>query len=159
MKFEKITDNKIKIFFSTDDFNSKNISPKVLFSNNYIIQNLLNTFLEKAKDELNFKVNDEQLLLEAISCTDGFVFTITKISPYLFEYNSMTNIYKFENFENFVCFCTYIKNMKISFNTNFSLYFYNNNYYLCYLNDSKLNIILKEFATQVKNISRNFWNS
>lgn len=159
MKFEKITDNKIKIFFSTDDFNSKNISPKVLFSNNYIIQNLLNTFLEKAKDELNFKVNDEQLLLEAISCTDGFVFTITKISPYLFEYNSMTNIYKFENFENFVCFCTYIKNMKINFNTNFSLYFYNNNYYLCYLNDSKLNIILKEFATQVKNISRNFWNS
>lgn len=159
MKFEKITDNKIKIFFSTDDFNSKNISPKVLFSNNYIIQNLLNTFLEKAKDELNFKVNDEQLLLEAISCTDGFVFTITKILPYLFEYNSMTNIYKFENFENFVCFCTYIKNMKISFNTNFSLYFYNNNYYLCYLNDSKLNIILKEFATQVKNISRNFWNS
>lgn len=159
MKFEKITDNKIKIFFSTDDFNSKNISPKVLFSNNYIIQNLLNTFLEKAKDELNFKVNDEQLLLEAISCTDGFVFTITKILPYLFEYNSMTNIYKFENFENFVCFCTYIKNMKINFNTNFSLYFYNNNYYLCYLNDSKLNIILKEFATQVKNISRNFWNS
>lgn len=159
MKFEKITDNKIKIFFSTDDFNSKNISPKVLFSNNYIIQNLLNTFLEKAKDELNFKVNDEQLLLEAISCTDGFVFTITKILPYLFEYNSMTNIYKFENFENFVCFCTYIKNMKISFNINFSLYFYNNNYYLCYLNDSKLNIILKEFATQVKNISRNFWNS
>lgn len=159
MKFEKITENKIKIFFSTDDFNSKNISPKVLFSNNYIIQNLLNTFLEKAKDELNFKVNDEQLLLEAISCTDGFVFTITKILPYLFEYNSMTNIYKFENFENFVCFCTYIKNMKISFNTNFSLYFYNNNYYLCYLNDSKLNIILKEFATQVKNISRNFWNS
>lgn len=159
MKFEKITDNKIKIFFSTDDFNSKNISPKVLFSNNYIIQNLLNTFLEKANDELNFKVNDEQLLLEAISCTDGFVFTITKILPYLFEYNSMTNIYKFENFENFVCFCTYIKNMKISFNTNFSLYFYNNNYYLCYLNDSKLNIILKEFATQVKNISRNFWNS
>ena len=159
MKFEKITDNKIKIFFSTDDFNSKNISPKVLFSNNYIIQNLLNTFLEKANDELNFKVNDEQLLLEAISCTDGFVFTITKILPYLFEYNSMTNIYKFENFENFVCFCTYIKNMKISFNINFSLYFYNNNYYLCYLNDSKLNIILKEFATQVKNISRNFWNS
>ena len=102
MKLKKITDNKIKIFFSTDEFNSKNISPKVLFSNDYITQNLLNTFLEKAKDELNFKVNDEQLLLEAISCTDGFVFTITKISPSLFEYNSMTNIYKFENFENFI---------------------------------------------------------
>ncbi len=159
MKLKKITDNKIKIFFSTDEFNSKNISPKVLFSNDYITQNLLNTFLEKAKYELNFKVNDEQLLLEAISCTDGFVFTITKISPSLFEYNSMTNIYKFENFENFIDFCTYIKNMELNFNTNFSLYFYNNNYYLCYLNDSKLNIILKEFATQVKNISRNFWNS
>ena len=59
MKLKKITDNKIKIFFSTDEFNSKNISPKVLFSNDYITQNLLNTFLEKAKDELNFKVNDE----------------------------------------------------------------------------------------------------
>ena len=159
MKLKKITDNKIKIFFSTDEFNSKNISPKVLFSNDYITQNLLNTFLEKAKDELNFKVNDEQLVLEAISCTDGFVFTITKILPSLFEYNSMTNIYKIENFENFIDFYKYIKNMKLNFNTNFSLYFYNNNYYLCYLNDSKLNIILKEFATQVKNISRNFWNS
>ena len=31
MKFEKITDTKIKIFFSFDDMNKNHISKKILF--------------------------------------------------------------------------------------------------------------------------------
>ena len=41
MRFEKITDNKIKIFFSFDDMNKNHISRKILFSNNAFSQNFI----------------------------------------------------------------------------------------------------------------------
>lgn len=134
MKFEKITDSKIKIVFTAKDLISSNISSKDFFTDNSISQEILEYILLKAEMELGFKAEDCKLLVEAIKYSGGgLAFTITK----LFENNtipSISLIYQFESFENFLNLCTYIKNMHIhdleNFSEQFSLYTYHNTYYL-----------------------------
>ena len=58
MRFEKITDNKIKIFFSFDDMNKNHISRKILFSNNAFSQNFIQSVLKSAEQNLNFKIEN-----------------------------------------------------------------------------------------------------
>ena len=61
MRFEKITDNKIKIFFSFDDMNKNHISRKILFSNNAFSQNFIQSVLKSAEQNLNFKIENENV--------------------------------------------------------------------------------------------------
>ena len=63
MRFEKITDTKIKIFFSFDDMSKNHISKKILFSNNPFSQNFIQYVLKTAEQNLNFKVDDENILV------------------------------------------------------------------------------------------------
>lgn len=80
MKFEKITDTKIKIFFSFDDMNKNHISKKILFSNNPFSQNFIQSILKIAEKTLDFKIEDKNILVEILNYGDGCVFIITKIS-------------------------------------------------------------------------------
>ena len=73
MRFEKITDTKIKIFFSYDDMNKNHISKKVLFSNNHFSQNFIQSILETAEQNLNFKIEDENILIEILNYNDGCI--------------------------------------------------------------------------------------
>lgn len=158
MRFEKITDNKIKIFFSFDDMTKNHISKNILFSNNAFSQNFIQSVLKSAEQNLNFKIEDENILVEILNYNDGCVFTITKV-----DYNFIENIgnnifYKFNKFEDFLEFCTYIKNMNWSVFESFSLFLLNNTYYLHSINNisNNLDSILCEFSTKKDFSSRIF---
>ena len=138
MKFEKLTDSKIKVIFTAKDLILNNISTKEFFADSSISQKLLEYLLLKAENELDFKTEDCKLLVEAVKYSGGgLAFTITKLA----DYNKATPIsliYKFENFADFLDLCTHIKNTTIinleNFSEQFSLYLYNNTYYL-FIND------------------------
>ena len=149
MRFEKITDNKIKIFFSFDDMNKNHISRKILFSNNAFSQNFIQSVLKSAEENLNFKIENENILIEILNYNDGCVFTV----------NIGNNIfYKFNKFEDFLDFCTYIKNMNWSVFESFSLFLLNSTYYLHSFNNisNNLDSILCEFSTKKDFSSRIF---
>ena len=147
MKFEKLTDSKIKIIFTTKDLIVNNISTKDFFTDSSISQKLLEYLLLKAEMELDFKAEDCKLLVEVVKYSSGgLAFTITKLEDY-HRTTSISLIYKFADFEDFLNLCTYIKNMNIanleSFSEQFSLYIYHNTYYLFINNylDIPLNLI------------------
>ena len=158
MRFEKITDTKIKIFFSYDDMNKNHISKKVLFSNNPFSQNFIQYVLKTAEQNLNFKVDDENILVEILNYNDGCVFTITKVDSDFIENVGNNIFYKFNSFEDFLAFCTYIKNMNWSVFESFSLFLLNNTYYLHSFNNisNDLDTILCEFSNK-KDFSSRFF--
>ena len=133
MRFEKITDNKIKIFFSFDDMNKNHISRKILFSNNAFSQNFIQSVLES-------------------------VFTVIKVDSNFIENIGNNIFYKFNKFEDFLDFCTYIKNMNWSVFESFSLFLLNSTYYLHSFNNisNNLDSILCEFSTKKDFSSRIF---
>ena len=158
MRFEKITDTKIKIFFSFDDMSKNHISKKILFSNNPFSQNFIQYVLKTAEQNLNFKVDDENILVEILNYNDGCVFTITKIDSDFIENVGNNIFYKFNSFEDFLAFCTYIKNMNWSVFESFSLFLLNNTYYLHSFNNisNDLDTILCEFSNK-KDFSLRFF--
>lgn len=141
MKFEKLTNSKIRIIFTLEDMINNNVSAEGFFSDKLISQKILQSLLIQAEKEIGFKADDCKLLVEAISSSDGgVIFTITKLSTYdkinlKNKLNiSPTLIYKFENFDNFLDLCTYLNNIDNidlkNISKNFSLIVYNNEYYL-----------------------------
>ena len=54
MKFEKITDEKIKIIFNIEDMKSHNISSQTILDSSTFSQELLQTMLTKAEEEVGF---------------------------------------------------------------------------------------------------------
>lgn len=155
MRFEKITDNKIKIFFSFDDITKNHLSPQMLFSNNSIFQDFIQSVLKSAENNLNFKVDDENILIEILNYNDGFVFIITKMNSAFIENIGNNIYYKFNCFNDFLDFCTYIKNMNWSVLESFSLFILNNSYYLYSFEDipNDFDNILCEFCS--KKINQN----
>ena len=150
MKFEKLTDNKLKIIFTADDMSLNNVSTKAILSNNSISQKLLQSLLSKAEQKVGFKADDCDLIVEAVSINGGIIFTITKITSDHDLYNNLNLIYKFESFENFLDFCTYLNNMNFNDYTGFSLFLYNKKYYLSVGANNKrfsdLKLLLGEFG-------------
>lgn len=160
MKFEKITDTKIKIFFSFDDMNKNHISKKILFSNNPFSQDFIQSILKIAEKTLDFKIEDKNILVEILNYGDGCVFIITKISTDFIENIGNSMFYIFDNFEDFLSFCTYIKNMNWSILESFSLFSLNNTYYLHPFGDISTNLdsVLCEFSLKKDFSSRIFRN-
>ena len=165
MKFEKITDTKIKIILSVKDLETSNISVENILSNSADSQKLLENIISKAEKELGFNPGDSQLLIEALSQTNGnCIFTITKILddiPCCKEF-SKSFIYKFDTFDNFINLCNFLNNFSYlnfkDFSKKFSLIFYNNTYYLQALDTQKFAHILcfikpflDEFGADVSN--------
>ena len=83
MKFEKLTDTKIRISISSKDMEKNNLSAENIFSNSADSQKLLDTMIARAEKEIGFKPEDSKLLVEAIIlANDECVFTITKLGNY-----------------------------------------------------------------------------
>ena len=81
MKIEKLTDNKIRVIISLDDFKKNNIDVNSFLEKNVNPQGLLFDILKKAEEEVDFHTDGCKLLIEAYSSSDDiFVFTITKFS-------------------------------------------------------------------------------
>ncbi|MCL2355524.1 MAG: adaptor protein MecA, partial [Oscillospiraceae bacterium] len=58
MKFEKLTENKIRIILNLDDLHEKNIDFHSFMSNSLESQDLFFDMLEKAEKEIGFNTRD-----------------------------------------------------------------------------------------------------
>lgn len=152
MKFEKLSENKLRIILNLDDLADKHIDYHSFMANSTDTQNLFLDMLDKAEKEVGFVTKDYKIMIEALVTSNGeFIVTITRYLPNEFfssttkkkslkvkrKYTTNTNhisIYAFNSFENYCLFCsslnsTIIKNInKIS--KNISLYMLKNTYYL-----------------------------
>ena len=82
MKFEKLSENKIRITLSIQDLAEKEIDFHVFMSNSIESQDILLDMLEQAKKETGFDPENYNLKIEALAMADtSFVFTITKEVP------------------------------------------------------------------------------
>lgn len=175
MKFEKITENKIKIFLSLSDLQKENIDYHSFMSNSPSAQNLFLNILNEASLKLNFDTNNCKLLIETLSVSNEiFIFTITKqkistlskkkLVAVKRKYPLITSnycIYRFSLLDDFIDFCQGLKNLKFSAS---ALYFYNNFYYFYVdtvnIEEKQLNFFynyISEFANFIEPDS--FFNS
>lgn len=152
MKFEKLSENKLRIIFNLDDLADKHIDYHSFMANSADTQNLFLDMLDKAEKEVGFVTKDYKIMIEALVTSDGeFIVTITRYLPNeMFsgpnkkkslkvkrKYTTNTNhmsIYSFNSFENYCLFCsslkgTIVKNIN-KFSKNISLYMFKNTYYL-----------------------------
>ena len=79
MKFEKINDNKLKIFISSDELPESETLDE-LMSDSDIARNEFLAILDEAYNKVGFDTNNYKIKIDAKSSYDGgFVFTVTKI--------------------------------------------------------------------------------
>ena len=171
MRFEKITDNKIRIILNLEELSNNNINISDFINNDPKTQKFFLDILNKAEKDFGFYTKDCKLLIEAFSSLDEvYVFTITKFSPKKKKttlklkrqkHKSFSSyaVYKFDSFDEFCNLCELVDNSNLPITNickKISLYSYNNTYYLVfsklnlsYRNFKKLFSIISEFATAV----------
>ena len=163
MKFEKITDTKIRVILDVIDIKTHNLSTQTIFADSNYPQEFLKSILITAEEKIGFKVDDSKLLVEAImSSKQEFVFTITKLTEqdYINENISNFSAFKFNNFDDFIALCKFLNNLSDlnlnAFSKNFSLISYNNTYYLYNKNTENyfvlldyMNTIFSEFGNKI----------
>lgn len=177
MKIEKINEDKLRIILTSNDLQEKNIDIHSFVSNSIESQKLFWDMLDEAEKQTGFKAQNCQLVIEALAVNGGnFILTVTKVksdevasklktkkakvsakikNPKLSE---STNIYKFDDFENFISFCKFIPKKQVpALLDDVCLYEYENEYYLTFKLLStdikaltKLASMLSEFGTYVK---------
>ena len=125
MKFEKLSENKIRITLSIQDLAEKEIDFHVFMSNSIESQDILLDMLEQAKKETGFDPENYNLKIEALAMADtNFIFTITKeipeektkLSKKKFKIrrkslnpSSTQAVYCFSNFDDFCSFLYFLK--------------------------------------------------
>lgn len=152
MKFKRLSENKLKIIVESgeipncgnfDDFIGDSSAARDTFIN----------ILDKACNQVGFNTKDYKVKIDAAILSNGnIVFTVTKlvklknsriaVTPRKIPKAPKSNgtsisdliIYKFESFDDFGHFCSYLKKIKIynvrSFAESVELYTYNGSYYL-----------------------------
>lgn len=149
MKFEKLTDTKIRIRISLKDMELNNLSVENVLSNSTNSQKLLDNMIARAEKEIGFRTGDSRLLVEAIVlANDECVFTITKIQDdkICCPITSNTFIFKFDQFDDFINLCTFLNNFNFlclkDISKNFSLVYCKNAYYLKFVEMGNSSIVL-----------------
>lgn len=180
MKFEKLSENKIRVTLTMQDLDEKEIDFHVFMSNPIQSQSILLDMLEEAKKEVGFDPEDYNLKIEALSLADtNFIFTITKVIPEI-EKNktakkrftvkkkslmpsSTQAVYNFRSFDDFCGFLQLLeKSNLLTFAEkvahSISLYRYKENYYLLMehispevVNKIKFYANITEFAKYITN--------
>ena len=137
MKFEKLTNTKIKIIISQEDLKLNNLSIDNILSNSISSQKLLNNVILNAEKELNFKTDNSDLLVETVILNNSeCIFTISKLSDNPISDNRKNNllVYEFNSFDDFIKLCHFLKNFSFlclnDISKSFSLILYNNTYFL-----------------------------
>jgi len=81
VRIEKISPNKIRIFISREDLQAWNIDFNSVTGNTPAAQDMFWAFMEQAEREVNFVVDDSQLIVEAMSdCANGLFMLVTKVT-------------------------------------------------------------------------------
>ncbi|MBR1802724.1 MAG: adaptor protein MecA [Clostridia bacterium] len=179
MKFEKLSDTKIRITVTIQDLVEKDIDFHVFMSNSIESQNILLDMLDEAKKQTGFDPEDYNLKIEALAMADSdFIFTITKIVPdekgklskkkftikrKEVDFSATQTAYCFNSFDDFCGFVQFLRdNFELDDVKNIAesvvLYTYQGLYYLvmgniCVDIASKLKFyaIITEFAKHVTN--------
>jgi len=147
MKIEKINENRIQIIFNDTYLKENNIDVHSFMANSIESQALFLNLLDRAQNEVGFITDNYKLSIEAIALTDGtFIITVTRIEKENLKSvhvhakrknitnNSHTQIYKFNNFDDFCNFEnfleTIIPNQTNKLSSSNALYKYNNCFFL-----------------------------
>lgn len=165
MKFEKITDAKIKISISLQEIQANHLTIEEILANSINSQTLLEALICKAESEIGFVPENAHLLIEVLAPSNKeCVFTITKLLDNNSRISSDLFVYKFNKFDDFMCLCKFLNNFSYlhikNFSKNFSLIFYNNTYFLRLLNGKNLyclfdfyRSLFSEFGEDVSNVA------
>ena len=174
MKFEKLSENKIKITLSMRDLEEKEIDFHEFMSNSLETQDLFLDMLEEAEEKIGFKTRNCKVKIEALAMTeDDFVLTITKFPSdavktklYVTPKRKIKSkrktpnmtlsylIYQFNSFDDYCNFIEFLLNHSLSDANKIAkeayVYLYNNSYYLILHNlDSeyhKINTIISAIS-------------
>lgn len=179
MKFEKLSENKMKITLSNSDLELKNIDFKSILDNPTESRSLFLDVLNKAEKEVGFITRDHKIKLEALSTNEGdFVLTVTKLSVDLpdtavkkkvkisrkkVNLDSTCSVYRFNSLDDFIDFCKSIKNSDITdvkyIADSVLLYQDHDQYYLCldhinlsYIYLPKFYSMITEFGSYMNNL-------
>ncbi len=154
MKFEKLSENKIRITLTMNDFKDKDINFHDFMSNPLETQDLFLDMLEEAKEKIGFNTNDYRVKIEALAMIDGdFIVNVTRMSDaqtttstsctpkkkFKVRRKSSTPksneaIYKFDTFDDYYVFSQYLSQNGLA-NAHLIakkavVYLYKNAYYL-----------------------------
>lgn len=179
MKFEKLSENKIRITLTIQDLAEKKIDFHVFMSNSIESQDILLDMLEEAKKETGFDPENYNLRIEALAMADtSFIFTITKEIPeektklpkkkFTIKRKSVSPsstqaIYSFATFDDYCSFLQFLKESKLLADIAYIadsiiLYQYKGKYYLLMdsihsevVNKLKFYTSITEFAKYVTN--------
>lgn len=94
MKFEKLSDNKIKITLTLDELVARKIDIKAIEKDSSIARNLFLDLISETDLHEDFLSSDSQLFIEAASDNNNlFIVTITKVEliPELKDYEGLTS--------------------------------------------------------------------
>lgn len=151
MKFEKLSENKIRITLTIQDLAEKEIDFHVFMSNSIESQDILLDMLEQAKKETGFDPENYNLKIEALAMADkSFIFTITKDIPEektksskkkfvvkrkTLNPSSTQAIYSFNSFDDYCNFLQFLKDSNLFYDVkeiadSVTLYEYKEKYYL-----------------------------
>ena len=165
MKFEKITNTKIKISISSKEIQDNNLTIEEILANSSNSQELLESLISKAETEIGFNPEDSHLLIETIApSSQECIFTITKLLDETPCCTQNSLIFKFNKFDDFVNLCIFLNNFSYlhikNFSKNFSLILYNNTYFLRLTDTNIVSTLLQfyktlfaEFGQDASNIS------
>lgn len=181
MKFEKLSENKIRITLTINDLKDKDIDFHDFMSNPLETQDLFLDILKEAKEKIGFCTTDYRVKIEALAMIDGdFVVNITRVSnteksictpKKKFKVRRKTAItqseqaiYKFDSFDDYCYFIHYLSQGTLCNShliaKNIVVYEYQNEYYLIF-NDININFknisgfysAITEFGTYINNSS------
>lgn len=129
MKIEKISNDKLKFIFSMNELEKENIDYQSFMSGSDKCENIINSLLYIAQDELDFNTKDCNIEIETFEVTHGnFVITVTKFNdnpPKLKakrktgDFSDCSCVYEFSSFDNYIDF-TYF--LKTNFNNIFEIF-------------------------------------
>lgn len=180
MKFEKISENKIRITLTIQDLAEKEIDFHVFMSNTIESQDILLDMLDEAKKETGFDPENYNLKIEALAMADtSFVFTITKEVPeektklpkkkFTIKRKSVSPsstqaVYSFSSFDDFCSFLQFLNKNKLLKNIthiadSITLYQYKEKYYLL-MNSIHSEVVDKlKFYTSITEFAKYVTNS
>lgn len=180
MKFEKLSENKIRITLSIQDLAEKEIDFHVFMSNSIESQDILLDMLEQAKKETGFDPENYNLKIEALAMADtSFIFTITKEVPeektklsrkkFAIKRKSLNPsstqaVYSFSSFDDFCSFLYFLQESKLLDNLthiadSILLYEYKGKYYLL-MNEIHSEVVNKlRFYTGITEFAKYVTNS
>lgn len=181
MRFEKLSNDKIRIILDLQDLEDNDIDYQSFMSNSSDSQKLFMEILDEAEEQIGFITKDYKLMIEALATIDGdFIITVTRSLPDFDitsgykkrtikakrksnKLSTDTIIYEFNCFDDVFDFVLLLKNLNLTglstFTKDFSLYTYKNNYYLVMDNINKSFADIKTFLCALTEFGKSINNS